>query len=559
YNGASATKEFTISQFKNEWTTKLSISDWTYGGPAKEPTAKAKFGDVTYTYSNQENGKYTNTVPTDAGTWYVKATVEGNTNYTGLVATKSFKIEKAESTISITTKDMDKTYNGNIVADPEYKKSGSTKDLVITWYVKDGENWNKLKEAPTDVGSYKVIVSVEADSNYNGASAAKEFTISQFKNEWTTKLSISDWTYGEESNDPKAVAKFGDVTFTYSNQEDGEYTSAVPTKAGTWYVKATVEGNDNYTGLEIIKSFEIKKADSTVSITTEVLDKTYDGNDINNLEYNITGSDKDAVITWYVKDGDNWNKLESAPTNVGSYKVEVKVEANDNYNEASTEKEFVISKADNEWEEELSIEDWIYGEKANDPKVSAKFGKVTITYSKEKDGVYTDVIPSEAGIWYVKVTVEGNDNYTGLEVIESFEIKKADNKWKEELTIENWTYGNQANEPKASAKFGDVIFIYSDKKDGEYIKDVPSEVGTWYVKAIVLETENYMGLESEPVEFKIVEEKAVVEEPEDDLPETDKKENGSVNTGDNMNMLLWAGLMMIAGAGLKVSRKKRND
>ena len=59
---------------------------------------------------------------------------------------------------------------------------------------------------------------------------------------------------------PAAAAKFGDVTFTYSNVQDGVYTSTAPVNAGTWYVKAIVKETENYTGLEDVKEFHISQA-----------------------------------------------------------------------------------------------------------------------------------------------------------------------------------------------------------------------------------------------------------------------------------------------------------
>ena len=80
-------------------------------------------------------------------------------------------------------------------------------------------------------------------------------------NSWTQELTISDWTYGQEASVPSASAKYGDVVYTYSTEENGEYTAEVPQSAGTYYVKASVaEAPDQYTGLEAIKEFHIYKA-----------------------------------------------------------------------------------------------------------------------------------------------------------------------------------------------------------------------------------------------------------------------------------------------------------
>ena len=80
-------------------------------------------------------------------------------------------------------------------------------------------------------------------------------------NSWTQELSISDWTYGQEASAPSAAAQYGEVVYTYSAEEYGEYTAEVPQSAGTYYVKASVaEAPDQYTGLEAIKEFHIYKA-----------------------------------------------------------------------------------------------------------------------------------------------------------------------------------------------------------------------------------------------------------------------------------------------------------
>ncbi|WP_367280683.1 hypothetical protein, partial [uncultured Clostridium sp.] len=51
--------------------------------------------------------------------------------------------------------------------------------------------------------------------------------------------------------------KHGEVIFTYSNSPTGKFESAVPSNAGTWYMKATVLATDEYTGLNEIVEFTI--------------------------------------------------------------------------------------------------------------------------------------------------------------------------------------------------------------------------------------------------------------------------------------------------------------
>lgn len=172
----------------------------------------------------------------------------------------SVNVSKADTALAFKTENLDKSYDGQAVSEPEVEKTGSSHKVIFAWYQKDKNDWKELASAPADTGSYKVVASVETDDNYNGASAELEFVISQTENEQTEELSITDWTYGDKANTPTATSKYGTVTFAYSDTKDGTYTDTIPTNAGTWYVKATVAGNENYTGLEAVKSFTINKA-----------------------------------------------------------------------------------------------------------------------------------------------------------------------------------------------------------------------------------------------------------------------------------------------------------
>ena len=185
----------------------------------------------------------------------------GTENYTGLESVVPFKIAKADTTLAFEKDNIDKIYDRNVISEPKVNKTGSSNDITFAWFVANGNDWTLLDNAPSDVGAYKVVVSAKEDTNYNGASIEKEFSISMADNEWTKKLSIKGWTYGEKPSVPSATAKYGDVVYTYSDSKDGTYTSEVPKNAGTYYVKASVAGTENYTVLESAPvAFEIAKA-----------------------------------------------------------------------------------------------------------------------------------------------------------------------------------------------------------------------------------------------------------------------------------------------------------
>ena len=394
-------------------------------------------GNVSFMFEKKEDDDWVSLseAPSGAGTYRVKAILNEDDEYATATSTPvEFTITKANTKVTITSI-LDKTYDGNKVNEPTYQSSGSTGLVSVDYQEYKNNKWSDLSKAPTNVGKYKVVVKVDEDANYNSASDTKIFTISKADNTWIDELTINGWTYGQTANKPSASSTFGTVNYTYSESIDGTYVDTVPTNAGTYYVKATVEGTSNYKGLvsEVI-GFVVLKANTTLSITSPV-DKTYDGNTVSDPIYKLEGNTNTVTIEWFNKGG---TKLTNKPSDVGEYKVVVKVDEDTNYNSASDTKEFTISKVDNTWTNKLSIKNWVYGESANTPTAKSKFGDVVFSYSDKKDGTYTSAVPTKAGTYYVKAEVIGNENYTGLESVVSFEILKADPVLKtlDTLTIE---------------------------------------------------------------------------------------------------------------------------
>lgn len=92
-------------------------------------------------------------------------------------------------------------------------------------------------------------------------------------------------------------------------------------------------------------SVAVSKGATVLTITTESMDKTYDGNAVTEPSVIKTGSTKDVTFTWYERNGDDWTELASAPVNAGSYQVVAKVEADDNYNGEESERIFTVNRA----------------------------------------------------------------------------------------------------------------------------------------------------------------------------------------------------------------------
>ena len=164
---------------------------------------------------------------------------------------------KHRASISISADSLDKVYDGNAVASPAITVPKEVK-ASLKWYQKSGEGWTKIGAAPTDAGEYSVMAYAEESEDYEaGYSERVAFTISKAQNEWTVNPAINNWTSDQTPSKPAGKAKFGTVSFSYSDKKDGTYTETQPTSSGSWYMKATVVGNGNYDGLKKIIPFTI--------------------------------------------------------------------------------------------------------------------------------------------------------------------------------------------------------------------------------------------------------------------------------------------------------------
>ena len=596
-----------ISTFEtNEFTQPLTITGWTYGETANTPTAVAKYGTIKYTYSNTADGTYTEEVPTEAGTHYVKATVEETADYSGLesdafefvigkktltndnitdIADQTYTGGEIKPTIEV--KDGDKTlvldtdytvtYDNNTKASDEAKvtveiisnnyagtlektftilpKTINTAITQLTAPVKNGVPQTEIETdeyTATVVWSpgvtekfvyntvYTATITITPKTNYTVKGIAKNgYTVSgaetvtneadsvtvkvvypatenKNSNEFTQPLTITGWTYGETANTPTAVAKYGTIKYTYSNTADGTYTEEVPTEAGTHYVKATVEETADYSGLESDAfEFVIGKKTLTNDNITDIADQTYTGGEIKPT-IEVKDGDKTLVLdTDYTVTYDNNTKA--------SDEAKVTVEIISNNYAGTLEKTFTIlpktintaitqltapvkngvPQTEIETDEYTATVVW-------SPEVEDKFGydtvyTATITITPKANYTVKGIAENGYTVNGAQTVTNEADSAIVTAVYSATGIDDTvdTNEFTKPLEIVGWTYGDTPNAPTASVKYGTPKYTYSTAADGEYNDIVPTDAGTYYVKATVEETDKYTGLESDAVEFVI--------------------------------------------------------
>ncbi len=87
---------------------------------------------------------------------------------------------------------------------------------------------------------------------------------------------VHDWTYGDTPKPATATSTYGTPTIYY--QVNGEWVTTLPTKAGTYNVKAVVEETTEYKGVEAGAQMTIAKAKyDTSALRFEDLTVLYDG------------------------------------------------------------------------------------------------------------------------------------------------------------------------------------------------------------------------------------------------------------------------------------------
>ncbi len=125
-----------------------------------------------------------------------------------------------------------------------------------------------IEGTPVNAGHYTAVISDL------GAEASLEFDIA--KADISPVTVISDSIYGEGSSVPSVMGNSGNGTVKYLYSNDNvNWTDAVPSKAGEYYVKALIDETDNYNKAETQPvKFEIKKATNPANLSADAFTVT---------------------------------------------------------------------------------------------------------------------------------------------------------------------------------------------------------------------------------------------------------------------------------------------
>lgn len=336
------------------------------------------------------------------------------------------------------------------------------------------------------------------NANYTFADSASsiEKTFKITAKELTVDWGETSFTYDGSSKVPTAEVTEGviegdSVTLSVSGAE---------TNAGSGYTAtATISpANANYALANGTIQFSIAKAKVSVSgkdVTVEYKAAEYTKEEIKAAVFadgmpdvatttitvshaSVINAGEIATVTVALIDGDNY-EFEAGATTQFTFTVVAKEIS---LPEASADKTAVYNPSTTYTAAQIT--ELIFG--------TASVENVTVKVMNGDVEISGDTSISNAGVYNVTATANENYVFVADTVTQyTFEITKAPITLG--VTVDGWTYGNQANDPVITGNDGSGTVTYLYTGDGYSDSAVPKNAGTYSLEITVAETTNYQG------------------------------------------------------------------
>ena len=383
----------------------LKVRDTTYGYNGKNAWVDAsqqtawrgpKVSTIKIYYQNSKTGEdLGTTAPTLPGSYTASITVEG------LTVTRGFKITKAATVTAIGD------WKGDAVDSIAVKYTGREGTVYAS------------SDAPTNAGKYTASIKLgnaTASVTYEITKAtpqASDFNITPPVNP------VYDGNrHGAEVTVKGGITGMGEITATKYYMSSNAYMD--PVKVNRYEVRINVAEGTNYTAATEVTdrswTFAIDKGTQTVHVPTgKTIVKNGKGVDISGWA-NVTGVEGGQATgaLSYALDGSypgvtltegKMLKVQQIVAKDTPITIKATAAATYDYNEAS--QTFTVTVADKQPVNlAVNMDNWTYGESANEPRYNAPEGvTATVTYAKA-DGTALSERPTDAGSYTVTVSYE---------------------------------------------------------------------------------------------------------------------------------------------------------
>lgn len=491
-------------------------------------------GDYTLTVTAKDGGtgSVQNNKPVNAGDYTLTVTLRNDYEFADGTTEKTLEFTvtpfEISGTLSISTSAVyDKTEKTVIFTADDGKGLFGGDNVVISYNGGDRIN-------VTEAGFTATATVPNANYTFADSASSIEKTFKITAKELTVAWGETSFTYDGSEKVPTAEVTEGviegdSVTLSVSGAE---------TNAGSGYTAtATISpANANYALTNGTIQFSIAKAKVSVSgnnATAEYKAAEYTEAEIKAAVFtnglpddattniavspeSVINAGDNATVTVTLKDGNNYEFEAGATTQFTFTVVAKKI----SLPEASADKTAVYSPSTSY--NAAQITELIFG--------TASVENVTVKVMNGDVEISGDTTVSDAGVYTVTATANENYVFVADTVTQyTFEITKAPITL--DVTVDGWTYGNEANDPVITGNYGngEVTYLYTGTEYSDAV--APTNAGTYSLEITVAETANYKGGKAS-CEFTI--DKAVVTVPtiEDKAYTGEKITSGLTETDD---------------------------
>lgn len=327
-------------------TTPVTVERISAGDvPSQSNTLTFNNSAQSPTWSGYDDTKMTlsgSTSETNAGTYNVTFTPKADYKWsdgTTEAKTVSWLIGKATPTVTAPSAKTGLSYTGSAQS---LISAGSTSGGTLLYSV-DGTNYSAGIPTGTNAGSYTVYYKVVGNGNYSDV-APQTVSVSIAKADFTSSVSISDYTYGGTKSTPSVTNNPGNGSVTYYGRATASGTATAWSSVtnttydvGTRYCYAVIAETTNYNSYTTANaSFAISKATPgtptsnkasltlSSSKTSDTFTVTRSGNGA------ITATSSDTSVATTSVNGTTVTVTSTGKT--GSATITITVAAGTNYN-----------------------------------------------------------------------------------------------------------------------------------------------------------------------------------------------------------------------------------
>ena len=482
YNEAEDTADFTIKL--KETTATVTIDDCFVGDLYEPDVDTNSDGSITIEYKEKSamDTTYTETPPTDAGEYMVRATIAESETYEQKVVFDDFEIKKRTATVTVSLENpvAGTTYTPTVTCDStgavtwEYKGKGADDDTYTT-------------TPPIAAGDYTVRATIAETATYVELTGTKDFTI--IRDTTTATVTLEDTYVGSPLVPEVVTVSTGAKTFEYkkSGADDSTYTTTEPTAVGEYVVRVTIAATATYEEITCTDTFEIlakKTATVTVSVDNTVIGTPYtptatcESGGAVTFEYKIWDYDDDAYS-------------DTKPTAAGKYMVRATVAETATYEELTGTAIFTISRKSTT--ATVTVPDTIVGDSYDSDVDTNSNGTPTFLYKVQgaADSTYTGTKPTAAGDYTVQATVPETDEFEKKTCTANFTISRKTGT--ATVTIDD-VYVDETYTPLVDTDSdGSITIEYKETSamDSTYTEEKPTAAGEYMVRATIAETDTY--------------------------------------------------------------------